>query len=1114
MTARHRDFRTIAILFLACVVLVRLTSVRACAQVAGATMTGTVSDLSGAVVPNAHVSIQSRATSQVRDVTTDAAGFYSVPNLLPGNYEVTVTAPGFSTQVRSGLTLTVGAQQLLNIRMQVGHVSQKVDVTGDAPAVQLASSDISGVVSQTAVVELPLNGRDWTQLATLQPGVNSVASIQADTGSHDRVHRGYGVQLAISGNRPQQNNYRIDGISVNDYTNGGPGSVEGSTLGVDAVEEFSVLTSNYSAEYGRTSGGVINAITKSGTNRFHGNAYEFLRNSALDARNYFSPPKNPEFKRNQFGASLGGPIRRDRTFFFVDYEGLRQNQALSTLVNVPSPALRAGVLCSIPQPGTCSPHQVTGSPNPDPATGIDKAVLPFLGLWNLPNQGLLGNGDTGIYAFTAAHITSENFGTARVDHKISSKDSIFGSYEYDAATSTQPDPVNDVLLGNTSGRTFVALEETHILNPQVINSLRFGFNRSFHTSGGISAINPLSASPALGDTPGADNPLIDVTGLTSAQAGLNQLDKTNLYQNSFQEYDDLFVVKGIHSLKFGFAAERIQFNAFNYVPAADFPFGSIEAFLTNQPTSLQGAVPSTPFLHFGFRGTIFGGYVQDDIRLRPTLTLNLGLRYEMSTVPSEVHGRLSTLRSPTDSIPHLGNGLFQNPTLRNFAPRVGFAWDPFGNGRTAVRGGFGMFDVLPLPFLLGQFGINVAPFTGNGSVVGLPPGSFPTQAFSTLVSQVGSGTGLEYPYVQPNPKRNYVMQWNLNLQRELTSNLTALVAYVGSRGVHQTFRADDINTTQPTLTSAGYLWPSPIGSGRVLSPNVGRIDTMQWINNSFFDALELQLTKRLSHSFQLQGSYTWGRAIDQGAGTVASDAFVSAIPSLFYFLPKYRRGPADFNVTHNLTVNYIWRIPSSSSLSGSLAWATRGWQLGGVFQIRTGLPFTPLIGGDPLGLLNSSPFAYPDRLTGPGCGKPVNPGNVTNYINLNCFALPMVTPAISAQCVPFGFAPPPSPGQPPINPGIAGTCQNLLGNGGRNEVYGPGLMNLDFSVLKDNKITESVNLQFRAEFFNVLNHSNFNSPIANSTLFDQTGASVGGAGALDSTSTSNREIQFALKVIF
>jgi hypothetical protein len=1077
-------------------------------------MAGTVTDSSGAVIPHAQISVKNQDTGEVRSVAVDSAGFYSVPNLLPGKYEASFSAPGFATAIQNGITLTVGSQQLLNIKMQIGQVNQTLEVQDLAPSVDLATSTMSGVVGREAVALLPLNGRDWTQLATLQPGVDSVSSIQADTGSHDRVHRGYGVQMAISGNRPQQNNYRIDGISVNDYTNGGPGSVEGSTLGVDAVEEFSVLTSNYSAEYGRTSGGVINALTKSGTNRFHGNAYEFLRNSALDARNYFNPPKIPAFRRNQFGASLGGPVHKDTTFFFVDYEGLRQSQALSTLVNVPSPALRSGILCSIPQPGTCSPHQVAGSPNPDPATGIDKAVLPFLGLWNLPNQGLLGNGDTGIYAFTAAHVTSENFGTARIDHRFSAKDSIFGSYEYDAAVSTQPDPVNDVLLGNSSGRTFVAIEETHIFKPQLINSIRFGFNRSLHTSGGISAINPLSANPALGDTPGADNPLIDVTGLTSAQAGLNQLDKTNLYQNSFQEYDDVFLVKGNHSLKFGFAAERIQFNAFNYVPAADFPFGSLEAFLTNQPTSLQGAIPSIPFLHFGFRGTIFGGYIQDDIRLRPTLTVNLGMRYEMSTVPTEVNGRLSTLRKPTDSVPHLGNGLFQNPTLRNFAPRVGFAWDPSGNGRTAVRGGFGIFDVLPLPFLLGQFGINVAPFTGNGSVVNLPPGSFPTQAFDILVSQIGAGTGLEYPYVQPTPKRNYVMQWNLNIQRELTSDLTAMVAYVGSRGVHQTFRADDINTTQPTLTSAGYLWPSPIGSGKVLSPSVGRIDTMQWINNSFFDALEVQLTKRMSRSFQVQGSYTWGRAIDQGAGTVASDAFVSAIPSLFYFLPEYRRGPADFNITHNLTINYIWNIPTPGSLSGPLAWVAHGWQLGGVLQLRTGLPFTPLIGGDPLGLLNSSPFAYPDRLTGPGCGSPVNPGSVTNYIKLECFALPKATPAIAGQCVPFGFVPPPAPGQPPVNAGVAGTCQNLLGNGGRNEIYGPGLVNLDFSVLKDNRIRENLNLQFRAEFFNVLNHSNFNSPIANSTLFDQTGASVGGAGALDSTSTSNREIQIALKLIF
>ena len=1104
-----------ALCIFAALALPLLTSIQVYAQVSGATMTGTVSDSSGAVIPNAQISIKNVATGQERAVTTDAAGFYSAPNLLPGKYEVTVTAAGFSSEVRSGITLTVGAQQLLNITMKVGQVSEKVQVTGEAPAVQLATSVIGGVVNQAAVVDLPLNGRDWTQLATLQPGVTSVASIQANTGTIDRAHRGYGVELAISGSRPQQNNYRIDGISINDYANGGPGSVEGSTLGVDAIQEFSVLTSNYSAEYGRTSGGVVNAITKSGTNEFHGDAYEFLRNSALDARNYFDGATIPAFRRNQFGGSMGGPIWTDHTFFFGDYEGLRESRGISTPIFVPSPAVRHGILCSIPQPGVCSTQKVTGAFNPDPATGIDKAVLPYLGLWALPNEGLVGNGDTGIYSFTTAHITSENFGTGRLDHRFSDKDSVFGSYQYDLATATQPDPANEVLVGNTTGRAFVAIEETHIFNPHLVNSARFGLNRSFHTSEGVRAINPLSANPALGESPGADNPQIDVPGLVSVQDGLNQAEHLNFYENSFQGYDDVFLTKGIHSLKFGFATERIQFNAYDPAPAGDFPFGTLLNFLINHPDTLSAPLPSAPFVHFGFRASIFGGYAQDDVRLRPNLTLNLGLRYEMSTVPAEIRGRLSALRSPADSTPHMGNGLFQNPTLRNFAPRIGFAWDPFGNGKTSVRGGFGMFDVLPLIYLLANTGTGVAPFSEFGVANNLPAGSFPTGAFNILAAQIAVGTGLSYAYVEPNPKRNYVMQWNLNVQRELIPDLTAMVAYVGSRGVHEVFRSGDINTTQPTLTSAGYLWPTP-GGGTCpanpaycqLSPTVGAIDDTSWnTNDTFFDGLEAQIVKRMSRGFEVQASYTWSRAIDAGGGSVNSDSFLNAIPTLFYFLPKYRRAAAEFNVAQNLVVNYTWNIPTPNLLHGAAAWAARGWQLGGIFEVRTGLPFTPLIGGDPLGLNNSAPFAYPDRLRGAGCGSLVNPGNVNNYIKLQCFALPKTTPTIAAQCVAF------RPGGPG-NPIAAGTCSNLLGNAGRDEVVGPGLVNFDFSLFKENKIKENLNLQFRAEFFNVLNHSNFESPIDNSTLFDSTGARLGSPGLIDATSTANREIQFALKLIF
>ncbi len=1131
LIVRNRTWGNLAGALIACLAVVVCVLLPLCAhaQVSGATLSGTVTDSTGAVIPNVQVAIKNQGTGEARTVTVDSAGFYSAPNLLPGKYDITVSAPGFSTSIQSGITLTVGAQQLLNFKMQVGQVNQKVEVTDVAPSVQLSSSTIGGFVGQDAVVQLPLNGRDWTSLATLEPGVDSVGSIQASTGGPDRPRRGYGVQMTISGSRPTQNNYRIDGISVNDYTNGSPGSVEGSTLGAEAVQEFSVLTSDYSADYGRTSGGVVNALTKSGTNQFHGDVYEFLRNSALDAKNYFDQGSGPlPFRRNQFGASLGGPIVKNRTFFFGDYEGLRQTQGITSVVPVPSAAVRQGTLCSQPQgtPLPCSPHQVTGAANPDPTTGIDQAVLPFLGLWGPanPSLGYLNNGDVGFYSFAAPHITSENFGTVRVDHRFSDSDSMFGTYQYDSATATQPDPANDVLVGNSTGRTYVALEETHIFSSRLLNSARFGFNRSLHTTQALSAINPLAKDPALGAIAGADNPQIDVAGYVSAQAGLNQIEHINFYGNSFQGYDDVFWTRGIHSLKLGVAVERVQLNAYNPAPFPEIAFNSLAdpaatGFLTNNPLFIAAPLPSAPFLHFGFRSTIFGGYFQDDLRLRPTLTLNLGLRYEMSTVPAEARGHLSALASPfnqTFQNTVIGSTVFKNPTHRNFEPRVGFAWDPFGNGKSSVRGGFAVFDILPLPYLLGQFATNAAPFTENSQVNVLSPGSFLIPAFNTLVTNGTNGIGLRIPYIQPNPKRSYVMQWNVSIQRELAPNLTAMVAYVGSRGVHMIFRADDINTVMPINGSTPpYIWPlasSP--TAQQISPQIGRMDTLQWNNDSYFHGLEAQLKKTMSHGLQVEGSYTWSRAIDGGDGSIASDSFQSSIPSLLYFLPKYRRSASDFQVTHNLTINYLWQIPPSTSLSGPAAWVAKGWQVGGIAQIRSGLPFTPLIGGDPLGLRNSSPFAYPDYLKGsPGCSSPVHPRDANGYININCFALPTLPVSQASQCDQTIFTNPAAP--PP-----SGTvyCPNRLGTGGRNEVYGPGLVNFDFSATKDTKIRENLSLQFRAEVFNIFNRANFNPPLANNTIFNsdgsQNGAGNGTAAPLDSTSTSSRQIQFALKLIF
>jgi Carboxypeptidase regulatory-like domain/TonB-dependent Receptor Plug Domain len=383
------------------------------AQVAGASLSGTVSDPSGAPVVGVRVSLENLATGVSRETKTDTSGVYTAPNLLPGSYEVTLSATGFKTQVRKGITLTVGEQLALNFSLQVGSISETINVAAETPLVETSSSDISAVVNSTTVRELPLNGRSWTDLATLQPGVSHIDSAFNAAAGADRGERGFGTQLSISGGKPVQNNYRLDGVSVVDYANGAPGSVLGASLGVEAIQEFSVITTNYSADYGRTSGGVVNAITRSGTNAFHGSAYEFLRNSALDARNYFdydangNPIKSP-FKRNQFGASAGGPIIKDRTFIFGDYEGVRQSKGVALAATVPSNVARAGTLYQITATACANDggsfNAVTGACQ----VSVDPSAAQYLTFWPQAPAGVQEpNTDTAQFAFAGAIASGE-----------------------------------------------------------------------------------------------------------------------------------------------------------------------------------------------------------------------------------------------------------------------------------------------------------------------------------------------------------------------------------------------------------------------------------------------------------------------------------------------------------------------------------------------------------------------------------------------------------------------------------------------------------------------------------------------------------------------------------
>lgn len=1148
---KSQKIRGVSIVLSVLAAVILLFPMHGYAQASGATITGTVTDPSGAVVRNAALSVENTATGVMHHTMTNRSGLYTIPNLLPGTYAITIKAKGFQTMVRNNVTLTVGNTAELDFKLKVGAASQRVVVSAAAAPIQLSSSEVKGVVSRKKVSGLPLNGRDWTTLATLQPGVTDLQGDQASPSSGDRTRRGYGVQLAISGTRPTDNAYRIDGVNVNGYANGGPGSVEGATLGVAAVQEFSVMTSNYSASYGRAAGGIVNALTKSGTNKFNGSLYEYVRNSAMDAPNFFDDYNNvskPQFSRNQFGAALGGPIQRNKTFFFADYEGLRSNEGITTESFVPSAAVRGigpngsaapSIVCSIPQPGAngCKTQTLTQYvasknqtvPDADPVTGINKNVLPYLALWHLPNAGLVGNGDQGIYAYDAVTTVHENFGDARIDHTFSGKDSMFGTYQIDYANQTLPDPNDDVMTVDNTGRQLAVLEETHIFSPALVNTARFGFNRPLTTNGPQGAINPAAADKSLGETAGQDNPQIDIPSFTSAQPGVNQVQVLNVVKNDFQGYDDLFWTKGKNSVKFGVSFEAEHTNEYNPAPNGEYPFGSLydptnNGFLTNDPLLLVVPVPTAPFVHYHFNTNILGAYALDNITVSPRLTLNLGVRYEMSTVPYSVDKRLSGYSSPFNQslkTDHIVHTLWSNSTLADFEPRVGLAWDPFGKGTTSVRAGFGMFDVLPLNYLLGQFATNAAPFVETTTVststtsnvcgpngtssCALQPGDFPFIAFQKAAQSEAQGLALRIPYVQPHPKRNYVMQWNLAIQHEFTPSTSLLVAYVGSAGVHNVFRADDINTTLPVKTSAGYFFPGYNSSGglngSLISPLSGQMDTLQWTGHSIYNALQLELKKRMSHDFDIGVSYTWARSIDDGDGGLASDSFVNSIPALFYFLPRYRRAPSDFNIEQNLTANYLWKLPSPSH-NGLLKGVAGGWQLGGILTAETGLPFTPLLSNDPLGLGDTAPFAYPSRLRTSQCSSLTNPGNVNNYIKLGCFTLPQRPSTLPSgvTCIPFSNAP--------------GTCQNLLGNGGRNEIYGPDLVNLDFSTIKDTKISERMMLEFRAGFFNILNHPDFSPPVDNSTLFNSDGTPAANAGQLDSTSHSSREVQLAMQLHF
>ena len=1058
------------------------------AQTTNGAILGAVHDASGAGIPGVNVVVKNTETGVTRSVTTDGDGAYEVLSLPAGAYQVEASLQGFKTELRQGIALTVGASISVNFSLAVGDVVEKVVVNEDTPQVETTSSAVSGVVGEAAIRELPLNGRDWLQLATLQAGVVGGLEQQSSAVStNSRAARGNGENLYISGNRPTENLYQVDGLIVNDYANGSPGSGLNVNLGVDAVREFAVLTSDYGAQYGMTSGGVVNAIFKSGTNRIHGDAFGFFRNSALDAANVFDnenpangPVGAPPFHRNQYGGSIGGPIVKDKTFFFGSFEGLNQDRSISERSLTLSDAARSGV---VPNPN--GPGSIT--------VPISPSIQPYLALFPVANGPDNGDG-TAPYVFAGAETGHEYYVVGKLDHNFSDLTRLSASFQWDTGALLQPDLFNQKLLGSPSGHDNFTVSLQHSFTPTVLNTSRIGVSRTFAAdSQDVSALTPLVTKTQLGLIPGLPVGILTAGNLSTA-GGLGASGSDNFHFTSYQASDDVNWIRGRHTLQFGFLFDRIDdnFNSAN-IPLGEWDYASVQDLLTNNPQDFTSDFPGTNGAR-GLRSDVFGAYAQDSFRIRHNLTLNYGVRYETSTPVSEQNGKVATLVNLTDAAPRVGGAFFNNLTKRNFAPRVGLAWDPTGSGKTSIRASFGIYDILPLPYLF----INRthgAPFFLQGTAQAPPPSDFPNQGLGAL-----SPNTARVAYVEANPHRAYNDQWNLTIQRQLTPNTALTIGYVGSHAVHVPLGIEDLDQvplSQVTFSPTGQpMFPIPPGSSfkqqvkniQRINPNFGRIVGTLWRDYSKYNGLLVNVSKRLSHGFAVQGAYTWSKSLDQGSATFSDNEYLNTAGSPYAFLPNLQNGVSDFNITHNFTLNGTWNIPVSESLHGAPRAILSGWELGSIFSAHTGVPFTAKVNSDIAftgnSRVNSSAGGQrPNFNPIPGCStNPVNSGQPTNYINLNCFTLPAL---------------------------------GTLGDLGRNTLRCPGFVDFDFSLFRNIGLhQERYKLQFRAEAFNVLNHANYG--VQTTGVFSGTNTTpLTSAGQLQPpTLTTSRQIQLGVKFIF